>query len=273
MSKTHKKYFFNIMKLDKFCPHFKITAFTLAEVLIVLSIIGVVVAMTIPIIMEKAQEKSLVSGLLKFDTQLHQAISLWKDDIDCYDSAGECLTPQNLSDLNINNFNQIAKFMKILSKCQSTQCTIADWLPENTLDYYGNNESAEYGKVAKTGSGDGAFLLTDGTTFSLDVDSAGFDVTVDVNGAKKPNRIGKDTFKMRIGSHCKTDICYDSSYCNYYGTFDNGLGLCGVYSGTCNPNNVDPTKDNGAMPTSYVLINHKLPDFKALSQTISGFKT
>src|SRR5574344_1866989 len=125
-------------------------AFTLAEVLIVLSIIGVVAAMTIPTIMQKAQEQSLVSGLLKFDTQLQQAISLWKDDIDCHDSAGQCLAQQNLKDTDINNFDQIAKFMKILNKCSGT-CSSADWLPENALDYYGNNESATYGKVAKTG--------------------------------------------------------------------------------------------------------------------------
>src|SRR5574344_2773953 len=197
---------------------FKLAAFTLAEVLIVLGIIGVVAAMTLPTIMQKAQEQSLVSGLLKFNTELQQAISLWKNDIDCHDSAGKCLADQGLADNDIHNFDQIAKNMKIIKKC--TSCSTADWLPDNTLNYYGNNDnSSSFGKVAKTGYGNGTFLLADGMTFSMDVDAAGFDITVDVNGMKKPNRIGKDTFKIRVGDNSATsiycspkDICFNISH-------------------------------------------------------------
>src|SRR5574344_1780039 len=117
----------------------KKAAFTLAEVLIVLGIIGVVAAMTLPTIMQKAQEQSLVSGLLKFNTELQQAISLWKNDIDCHDSAGRCLAAQNLSDSDITNFDQIAKFMKIVKR---TDKDGTDWLADDTLNYYGNNSSS-----------------------------------------------------------------------------------------------------------------------------------
>src|SRR5574344_2138813 len=203
-------------------------AFTLAEVLIVLGIIGVVAAMTLPTIMQKAQEQSLVSGLLKFNTELQQAINLWKNDIDCHDSAGKCLADQGLADNDIHNFDQIAKNMKIIKKC--TSCSTADWLSDNTLNYYGNNDNSYFGKVAKTGNGHGAFLLADGMTFSMDVDAAGFDITVDVNGMKKPNRMGKDTFKIRIGDLSSTslyctpkDICYNQ----IPNIAANGKGLCG----------------------------------------------
>src|SRR5574344_473120 len=258
-------------------------AFTLAEVLIVLGIIGVVAALTIPTLMQNAQEHALVSGLLKFDTELHQAVAMWKNDIECQDSAGKCLAEQKLIDNNITNFDQIAKYMKIIKKCTGGDCSKANWLPDNTLNYYGDNSTASWGKVAKVGYSAGAFMLTDGMTFSVDTDSAGLEVTVDVNGSKKPNRMGKDTFKIRIGDLSSTslyctpkDICYNQ----IPNIAANGKGLCGcktisVTTGVCNncnPNNVDPTKDNGAMPTSYVLINHKLPDFKALSKTVSGFK-
>src|SRR5574344_784276 len=255
---------------------FRRRTFTLAEVLIVLGIIGVVAAMTLPTIMQKAQEQSLVSGLLKFNTELQQAINLWKNDIDCHDSAGRCLADQDLADGEIHNFDQIANEMKIIKRCYISNCSSANWLPDNTLNYYGNNDNSVYGKVAKTGNGNGAFLLADGITFSIDVDPAGFDITVDVNGMKKPNRMGKDTFKIMVGDQpaasifCSPkDICYNNSYVDSY---SNGTGLCReIYGAVCNPNNTDPTKDNGAMPTSYVLINHKLPDFKELSKTVAGF--
>src|SRR5574344_2134144 len=117
-------------------------AFTLAEVLIVLGIIGIVAALTIPTLMQNSQDRQLVSGLLKFNTELQQAVDLWKNDIDCHDSAGKCLAAQNLSDGDINNFNQIAKFMKIVKR---TDKDGTGWLPNDTLNYYGNsNSSASY---------------------------------------------------------------------------------------------------------------------------------
>src|SRR5574344_3001332 len=149
-------------KCCKCGSQFKLAAFTVAEVLIVLGIIGVVAAMTLPTIMQKAQEQSLVSGLLKFNTELQQAISLWKNDIDCHDSAGKCLADQGLADYVITNFDQIAKNMKIIKKCQYVNCSTVDWLPDNTLNYYGHTDNSVHGKVADTGYGAGAFMIDDG---------------------------------------------------------------------------------------------------------------
>src|SRR5574344_2179346 len=50
----------------KSCPRFRKAAFTLAEVLIVLAIIGVVAAMTIPTLMNKVQKHEYVVALKKF---------------------------------------------------------------------------------------------------------------------------------------------------------------------------------------------------------------
>ena len=48
-------------------------AFTLAEVLITLGIIGVVASMTIPTLMQKTNDKELVSGTLKMGSVLSNA--------------------------------------------------------------------------------------------------------------------------------------------------------------------------------------------------------
>src|SRR5574344_3121172 len=114
-------------------------AFTLAEVLIVLGIIGIIAEFTIPTLLQGTQDRQLVSGLLKFNTELQQAVDLWKNDIDCHDSAGKCLAAQNLSDSDITNFDQIAKFMKIVKR---TDKDGTDWLADDTLNYYGNNSSS-----------------------------------------------------------------------------------------------------------------------------------
>ena len=241
-------------------------AFTLAEVLITLGIIGVVAAMTIPTLIQSYQEKQMVTGLQKFNSIIQQAVMSWKNDIDCTDNAYYCLVSENLPDNAITNFYPIAKFMRVV-KNTSTDGT--SWLPDDTLNYYGAVEAtAAFGKVSKTVYGNGAFMLEDGMTFSMDVEPAGFDITVDVNGSKLPNRIGKDTYRMTIGNGAGSDIRY---YPIRVGPFNNGQGLCNIAS-ACNPNNVDPTLSGGASPTAYVLLNGKWPDFKALSQSVAGFK-
>ncbi len=253
----------------------KKTAFTLAEVLITLGIIGIVAALTVPNLIQSSQEAQWVAGLQKFNTNLQQAVQLWKEEIGCSYSAGACLASQNLPDGTPSNFDQIGKFLKIAASANGTNTV--NWLPETTLNYYGDETSAGYGKVAHAGSGNKVYLLQDGTTFSMDIDPAGFDITVDVNGKKPPNRMGKDTFKLRIGDYNSTlpvvcspkDICYNRSRIS---SSNNGIGLCGDESLCQDMHNVDPTIKGGAAVTSYVILNHKIPDFKALAKTIEGFK-
>ena len=244
------------------------TAFTLAEVLITLGIIGIVAEMTIPTLVSSTQEKVAIVGLQKFNSTMQQAVMMWKVDIGCSDDAATCLASQNLPDGSITNFDQIAKFLKISDSTASSGNT--DWLPADTLNYYGNSSAASFGKVSKTVHGNGAFLLQDGTIFSMDVDSNSFMITVDVNGKKPPNRVGKDTFPYLIGAIAGKDVSYFASYTNFAVT--NTVGLCGLFNNTCEPNNYDPTASNGASPTAYVILNGKLPDFKALSQSVAGFK-
>lgn len=52
----------------------KIFGFTLAEVLITLAVIGVVAALTIPIIVSYYQQQETISGLQKFYTTLNKVI-------------------------------------------------------------------------------------------------------------------------------------------------------------------------------------------------------
>jgi len=233
-------------------------AFTLAEVLITLGIIGILAAMTIPNLLQSSQEGQLVAGLLKFNSTLQQAVQMWKVDIDCYSDAYTCLAQQGLADEVSSNFDQIGKLMKISQKAAGA--TNANWLPEKTLDYDGISITWHN---YRTNGGTCKYLLQDGMIFSVDVDPAGFMILVDVNGPKPPNRIGKDTFHFTIGYNSQKDISYYTRSPEPY--------VCSL-SEICDSNNFDPTKSNGASPTSYVIINNKLPDFKSLSKTVAGFR-
>lgn len=249
-------------------------AFTLAEVLIVVGIIGIVAEMTIPTLVSSVQDQAYVAGVNKFNSALNQAVMLWKQDINCMDSATNCLVAQNLVDNDVNSFDQIAKFMKITSTEKGSKDNVA-WLPDTSYNYYGNVQTGSYNTVSKD-IWMNAYLLSDGTTFTVDSNEEGFEVTIDVNGKKSPNRQGKDIFIFSVGNFQKSDVSYYPMYSN--DTSDNTLGLCGRINtstwgaANCNPNNVNPTVGEGASPTAYVILNKKLPDFNALSKTVAGFK-
>ncbi len=100
----------------------------------------------------------------------------------------------------------------------------------------------------------------------MDYTPPGFAMYVDVNGKKNPNRIGKDVFPITVGFWPGKDVYYQA----YYGPqYHNTLGLC-IDSSQCDPSNVDPEFGSGADPTAYVILNQKLPDYKALAAKYPG---
>lgn len=257
-------------------------AFTLAEVIIVLGIIGIVAEMTIPTLVQNTQDASLASGLLKFHAELQQAILMYKTEQGCSARVYECLSAQGLptgtGNVSYDDFmNNIGKYFKVTKSIRrgAAAYTSLDWLANDTASYYGNWGAVNtigVGGVSKNAySMDGMALLADGMTLAVYGGSVGtgyYEIWIDVNGKKPPNRMGRDTFRMGIGGASNTkDIRYP--WGAGAGNNTNGEGLCSIYS-TCNPNNTDPTVDNGAMPVSYILINKRLPDFKALSESLGA---
>src|SRR5574344_413267 len=170
-------------------------AFTLAEVLIVLAIIGVVAAMTIPTLMENIQEN-----------EYKQA---WKKEYSIINSAYEKMKADNGGDLSdyftleaviqgskINFYDNFAQYF--LKSCKSRfvsgeMCggilnsemvykTLGKQNLEIVNNFYGNY---------RLNDGADLYLRTYDTTF--------YPIWVDVNGYnKKPNVVGKDLFVALI---------------------------------------------------------------------------
>ncbi|MBP3925194.1 type II secretion system protein, partial [bacterium] len=224
-------------------------AFTLAEVLITLGIIGIVAAMTMPALFSKQQEKHLVSGVLKFYSTLSQAVDLL---IARNDGADISTIIYDFLDSDATAFDNIAKEMKIIDKCTRAKCYSVQWLPDYALTYSGENKGNQYG-ISKQVSGDVCYLLADGTTFCLDITPGLYCVTVDVNGKKKPNRVGRDIFSFSVGYRGKK-VTPDEAHVNH----GNVLTSIDTSYNCSNPLNLDPEK-GGVCPTSYVLLTKKLP--------------
>ena len=168
-------------------------AFTLAEVLITLGIIGVVAAITLPNLMAAYKARVLRSQFMKSYSLIQQAYKMMEAD-------GIGLSP---SDFNVNVTNQLNPFKTAIqpyftgtTDCDgssSSVCLNAIKTPYSTLS--GKN------KIPWNLFDDGQFALKDGTLFLFENPGGGKKawLFVDINGKQgKPNRAGVDLFVFQL---------------------------------------------------------------------------
>lgn len=245
-------------------------AFTLGDMMMAMVVVGVIAMLTLPVLVNKTNDKEVISSFTKFNDSLQDAMNHWKTDIICKADSYTCLAQQNLPADNCENFEPIAKYLDIGEKTKlgETPNSIS-WLPDKDFEYNGDEQTGTKGGVSKKSTGTCRYVLLDGTTFSVKVNHTGFDLQVDTNGIKAPNRMGKDIFPLSIGNVSGKDIYY---YPSTSSADTNTIGLCSIPESNCDPNNYDPTTTNGASITTYMILNKKLPNFVELSKKIPGFK-
>lgn len=169
-------------------------AFTLAEVLITLGIIGIVAAMTLPALVNRTRQKDLETAFKKQYTLLQQAILKikYEDDLPFeYASYTSTFSPR------------VAKEYKATKDCGSinynTGCILQN--EDKSFTYY---KTLNGKNLDRTYFDDGSFISTDGTTFFIEqgfqaANTTGYIISIDVNGyQKKPNRMGYDLFMFQI---------------------------------------------------------------------------
>ena len=137
-------------------------AFTLAEVLITLGIIGVVAAMTIPTLMQKTNDKELVSGTLKMGTTLSNALK----SMEAHDMVGV----DKLADLS--TFDSKFKAQLKTRNCSDHSVCLADG---SYFDY-----------------------TEDGFGGVCDKETPCVKINADINGRKGPNKAGKDQYTFLV---------------------------------------------------------------------------
>lgn len=208
-------------------------AFTLAEVLITLGIIGIIAAMTIPAIMLNNKNKQLQAALLKNYSVLQAALD--KANFD----NGETITPKNSFNRKVKPL--LMKQLKYAKDCNYSHCVTSSTETNedgDVLTYIIKNYRTFNKKqiVQTTYFDDGQFMLPDGSMYLIENPNsvgARILITIDINGInKKPNLWGHDLFTFQIIENGKllpmgadgTD--YDSnSYCSATSTNRlNGIG-------------------------------------------------
>lgn len=172
-------------------------AFTLAEVLITLGIIGIVAAMTMPVLIANYQKQVTVDRLKKSFSVISNAfvtsqyengdMNTWgMDNIGSVSDGYENVIPAFLQNYIIKYLNvsiDCGLSCKLLTDVKRYRLNGKDW-PWDDSFYY-------------------VVYLNDGTIVSFMVDNNSKEwmlvrIFVDINGDQKPNRAGRDIFTFKL---------------------------------------------------------------------------
>ncbi len=201
----------------------KRNAFTLAEVLITLGIIGVVAAMTLPTLLNSTQAAQFRSQFKKTMSVASQAVvvTLALDDYDAAQVNSTNTGKDSSGDPYMSLYNMFRDRLNIVG-------TGGEGAYAETWSYTDNG-----GNEGTIGSGNWTFYLNDGSTLSVAQstsceESGTCNGVIDVNGPKNPNREVKcdnDT----SGSDCKVVKAYDIIPITIYGQTIEPKTMAGKY--------------------------------------------
>ena len=184
------------------CNNSRKIAFTLAEVLITLGIIGVVAAMTMPTLINNINKKHWITGYKKAFSELSQIHQLLNSETggsymaECNDFDDVCLK------------NLFAEKMKVVEYCKETvpnKCQESStYLNGRTRGINQTTEVNDPWPTIVTASGYSVKFRFHGNDcsefiegYSQKLPTCGW-MQIDVNGLKRPNVVGKDIYFLNI---------------------------------------------------------------------------
>ncbi|MBR6164080.1 type II secretion system protein [bacterium] len=187
-------------------------AFTLAEVLITLVIIGVIAALTVPTLINKTNNQETVSKLKKTYSTLSQTTNLI--------IAEEGLPKNNWATTNKNVYDMYKKYLNNAKECgYSSNCFSQELRGLYSQSVYSSKSINS--DTSMLVLADGTQILFGSADSTCQVNGAGNGtqngcarVWVDLNGMKKPNTFGKDVFEFVLKENGLYPAGCDVNACN-----------------------------------------------------------
>ena len=170
-------------------------AFTLAEVLITLGIIGVVAAMTMPSLIVNYQKQQTVTRLKKSYNILYQ--TLVRNEADDNDIIIDASAPTIQTSIDYVE-TYLAPYMQIIKKC-GTDTT-------GECEFYAKGlNGSTMSEIENCNNTSTKIFLNDGVEIMpcITTNANYMQFYIDINGNKKPNVVGKDVFAFEYA--LKTD--------------------------------------------------------------------
>ena len=168
---------FKSIKLE--LKNYSQNGFTLAEILITLGIIGVVAAITMPIIINKYQEQVYKTAYKKVYAELSEAVreAIFNQEF--------IRTSFYNGDATANEFDIIKKKFKVSKECSESN-TFDCWVDADRVQVTGEDIQTGYPRKEVV-----AFIDEIGRNWTIYYASENI-FLVDTNGFKAPNQFGKD---------------------------------------------------------------------------------
>lgn len=198
--KHHYYFCKNLTDSSRFSPSRKCAAFTLAEVLITLGIIGIVAALTMPALISKYEHIVLKSQFNKFFSNLQNVFYMMRNDNGGIDYECYFNSPNYVTSECSQMWDEFYKKVKVVKTCtyRANGCSPTYKSKSEVL--------AQGGSVKNTGcSMDGALtkvhVLPDGSfiiSTYTSVEHLNTFFAFDVNGNKGPNKWGYDMFYVSL---------------------------------------------------------------------------
>lgn len=178
-------------------------AFTLAEVIITLGIIGIVAEITIPTLISNYRKQEYLNSFKKAYTNTTQAfMSIAQEEgcpgnLECTNLFDESTSDTQTVDQNI--LNALSKKLKVIKSCGYSAGTATDECSPNVKYLVGSGTSSRSGI---------RFILADGIALNIE-DLAGncalftdkflcAVISFDTNAAKLPNTMGRDYYQLYL---------------------------------------------------------------------------
>ena len=168
-----RRYAFTLADDTKCLENIHHRAFTLAEVLVTLGIIGIVAALTMPAIIANHQKKETVAKLKKVYSVLQQATTFAKQEY------GE-VSEWDYSDPYEFGQKYFKPYLKVIVDSQKERYSYTDL----------TGQSHAYSTWPTLILADGTFIFI----YFSEAYHVNFHIGVDINGKQKPNKLGRDLF-------------------------------------------------------------------------------
>lgn len=190
----------------------KLGAFTLAEVLVTLGIIGVVSALTLPTLTKNHQKKTAVVQLHKIYNDFQQGLAAEMNNKNAV----------NLIEAGLNSASRetfLKSNFKIVKDCGTgSGCFASTYraMGDSGATASGINNSSSYYKVTLASGASVAMRVSNISSSNANTTSFG-SIYVDTNGLQGPNVAGRDYFRMYIYADGVLDDYLVSPNCRQIG--------------------------------------------------------
>lgn len=164
-------------------------AFTLAEILTVIGIIGVVAGLTLPNLSNSTNDKEYVAMLKKTASSLQSALDLAKDKYGDYPTwTLNVSSDKDKAAIVGNRLSDYILPMKVCGSNANSKC----FASSNVTAISGSSSVASYDSNSNTYK----FILKDGTSIAFSSNNL---VQMDLDGPTKGfNKVGRDIFNIKI---------------------------------------------------------------------------